>query len=387
MINVAVFGTGAVARIHIDGYLSFFDRCRIKALCDIFPDKAEGLAKEKGLQEVLIFNDYRKALELEDIDLVSICLPPSVHSEVSISSLSAGKHVLVEKPMASSLEECDAMLVSKELSGKKLAVVSQNRFQTSMMRMKRLLDLRAAGKILHTTVNSYWWRGENYYDLWWRGTWEKEGGGCTLNHAVHHVDLLRWMLGMPEEVSAFFTNLHHSNSETEDFSATLLKYHDGSVAQLNASLVHHGEEQEMIFQCEKARISVPWKVVASTAKENGFPQDDPETVETLQQLYDSIPPCVNRGHTAQIEEMLNCLELGSEPSVTGYDGREALELILGIYKAASSRSIVSFPLKKSDPFYRKDTMIPLMPHFHKKTRTRDNFSPSKITLGRDMEKL
>ena len=156
MINVAVFGTGAIARIHIDGYLSFSDRCRIKALCDIYPDKAEGLAREKGLQDVLIFNDYRKALELEDIDLVSICLPPSVHSEVSINSLSAGKHVLVEKPMASSLEECDAMLVSKELSGKKLAVISQNRFQTSMMRMRRLLDLRAAGKILHTTVNSYW---------------------------------------------------------------------------------------------------------------------------------------------------------------------------------------------------------------------------------------
>lgn len=386
MINVAVFGTGAIAHIHIDGYLSFSDRCRIKALCDIYPDKAEGLAREKGLQDVLIFNDYRKALELEDIDLVSICLPPSVHSEVSINSLSAGKHVLVEKPMASSLEECDAMLVSKELSGKKLAVVSQNRFQTSMMRMRRLLDLRAAGKILHTTVNSYWWRGENYYDLWWRGTWEKEGGGCTLNHAVHHVDLLRWMLGMPEELSVFFTNLHHSNSETEDFSSTLLKYHDGSIAQLNASLVHHGEEQEMIFQCEKARISVPWKVVASTARENGFPQNDPETAETLQQLYDSIPPCVNQGHTAQIEEMLNCLELGNEPSVTGYDGRETLELILGIYKAASNRSIVSFPLKKSDPFYRKDTMIPLMPYFHKKTRTRDNFSTSKIALGRDMEK-
>ncbi len=386
MIRTAILGTGAVARMHIDGYTSFPDRCEIAALCDMYPEKAEELAAEEGLKDAAVYKDYHDILVRKDIDAVSICLPPSVHAETAVECLRSGKHVLLEKPMASSLEECDAVLKAQEDSGRLLSVVSQNRFQTPVMRIKHLIDTNAAGKMLHASVNSYWWRGENYYDLWWRGTWKQEGGGCTLNHAVHHIDLLRWMLGTPREVYAFFTNLNHGNSETEDYSTAIFSYSDGSAAQLNASLVHHGEDQEMVFQCERARISVPWKVSACRTTENGFPSDDPETVRELQDLYEAAGTIPFAGHKAQIDDFLDAVTNNRAPLVTGRDGRDTLELVMAIYKSGLLKAPVSLPLNPGDPFYKKDTMTALMPHFHEKTRVQENFSSSDITFGRDMSR-
>ncbi len=382
MLGVAVLGTGAIARIHVDGFLAFPDRCEIKTLCDTYPEKAAALAKEKNILSVQCCSDYREAAERNDIDLVAICLPPSAHAEAALYALNSGKHVLIEKPMACSLEECDSILKAARASGKKVSVVAQNRFLTPMMRLKKVIDSAESGKILHAAVNSYWWRGNNYYDLWWRGTWEQESGGCTINHAVHHADLLLWMMGMPDQVQAYFTNLDHQNSETEDFSTAVLKYQDGSVAQLTASLVHHGEEQEIVFQCEKARISFPWKVYASTALENGFPNRDEDTEKKLQQLYESIPSLAYEGHTAQIHDVLSSLETGSSLAADGEAGRKTLELIFGIYKSAQSLSPVTFPIEADDPFYRSETMLPMLPRFNKKTKSLDNFATTSITLGR-----
>jgi len=382
MTGVAILGTGAIARVHVDAYKQFSERCSIRSLCDIYPEKAQALAGEKGLEAASCHADYKLAIDRPEVDLVSICLPPSAHTETAIFALEAGKHVLLEKPMAPSLEECDAILAAADRSGARLSVVSQNRFQTTMFRLRQVLDSGLAGRILHAVVNSYWWRGQNYYDLWWRGTWEKEGGGCTLNHAVHHVDLLLWLMGMPKSVSARFTNLNHDNSETEDFSTALLSYQTGTLAQLTASLVHHGEEQELIFQCEKARISFPWKVCASVPLENGFPRKDIETEKLIQEAHDSLKPLPLEGHAGQIGNLLDAIQTGSPLLVDGTAGRNTLELIMGIYKSAQSGSETIFPIQETDPFYRSSTMLPLLPRFHQKTRSTDNFLPSDISLGR-----
>ena len=382
LTGVAILGTGAIAKVHVDAYRQFGSRCAIRSLCDIYPEKAQALASDKGLDSGACFDDYRQAIDRPEVDLVSICLPPSVHAETAIFALEAGKHVLLEKPMAPSLEECDAILAAATRSGARLSVVSQNRFQTTMFRLKHVLDSGLAGRLLHAAVNSYWWRGQNYYDLWWRGTWEKEGGGCTLNHAVHHVDLLLWMMGMPRSVSARFANLNHDNSETEDFSTAVLSYKTGALAQLTASLVHHGEEQELIFQCGKARVSFPWKVCSSTPLENGFPKKDIETERLIQEAHDSLQPLTLEGHAGQVGNLLDAIQKDSPLLVDGTAGRNTLELIMGIYKSALSKSETVFPIQKDDPFYRSSTMLPLLPHFHEKTRSTDNFGTSDISLGR-----
>jgi predicted dehydrogenase len=382
MTGVAILGTGAIARVHVDAYRQFPERCAIKALCDIYPEKATAMAHDKALGDAACLADYRQAVDRPDVDLVSICLPPSAHAETAIFALEAGKHVLLEKPMAASLEECDAILAAATRSGALLSVVSQNRYQPALWRLKHVLDSGLAGRVLHAAVNSYWWRGQSYYDLWWRGTWEKEGGGCTLNHAVHHADLLLWMMGMPESLSAHFANLNHQNSETEDFSTALLRYRGGALAQLNASLVHHGEDQELIFQCGKARLSFPWQVRASLQLENGFPQDDPATAGQLQAAYEAIVVPAHTGHAGQIANLLAAIA-GTQPLlVDGAAGRRTLELIMGIYRSAQSGTETVFPIGRDDAFYRSATMLPLLPRFHRKTRSQDNFASADISLGR-----
>ena len=195
MLNVAIMGTGNISHNHIQGYLQFGQRCRIVALVDIYPEKAHEKKARYGLTDARVYASHQQMLASEpDVDIVDVCTPPYVHAEISIDALRAGCHVLCEKPMAASLEECDAMIAAQQASGKTLSIIAQNRFTDAFWRLKAALDSGLAGKICHAQVDSFWWRGHCYYDLWWRGTWQKEGGGCTLNHAVHHIDAIQWML-------------------------------------------------------------------------------------------------------------------------------------------------------------------------------------------------
>ncbi|WDH80602.1 Gfo/Idh/MocA family protein [Paenibacillus urinalis] len=383
MQKVAIIGAGAISRAHIDGFLQFKDRCQIAALCDIYPDKAEAKKEEYGLGAKVV-SDYKELLH-DGIDLVSICLPPYEHARTAIDFLNAGVHVLVEKPMASSLEECDLMIEAAHKSGKVLSVVAQNRFTNPIMKLKKMLDTGLAGPILHAQVDSFWWRGHCYYDLWWRGTWEKEGGGCTLNHAVHHIDALLWMMGRPSQVQAFMSNVAHDNAEVEDLSIAMLRFPNGTLGQITSSVVHHGEEQQFIFQGQYARISAPWKIYASSSKSNGFPEKNAELEEQLQQAYDRLPDLQYEGHAAQIDNVLRAIETGEPPLIDGVSGRTTLEMIMAIYTAASTGEIVSLPLAAGDSFYTQAGVKQHAIHFYEKSGHIDNFADQEITTGTSLE--
>jgi predicted dehydrogenase len=384
MINVAIVGTGSISKEHIKGYLQFPDRCKIVALVDIYPEKAEEKKKTFNLEYTDIYDDHKKILYRNDIDLIDICTPPYVHAEIAINSLNAGKNVLCEKPMAASLEECDAMLEAAKRNNKLLSIVAQNRYRTAFMKLKKTLDSGLAGDIVHAQIDSLWWRGHSYYDLWWRGTWEKEGGGCTLNHAVHHIDMTAWMMGMPEEVQAVMSNTSHDNAEVEDISIAVLKYKNGALAQITSSVVHHGEEQQIIFQGKNARISAPWKVYASTSKSNGFPEKNESLEQEIEKYYKSLPEEKYNGHTAQIDDVLNYFETGENVLILGEDGKNDLELITAIYKSAATRQPVKIPLSKYDPFYTVSGIQANVPHFYKKSASIENFDNENITVGREV---
>ncbi|WP_068783598.1 Gfo/Idh/MocA family protein [Paenibacillus phocaensis] len=380
MIQVAVIGAGAISPAHIQAYLQFPEQCRIVAICDIYPEKAQQKADQFQLNAD-IYADYTELLQRSDIDLVSVCTPPYTHADTAVAFLNAGKHVLVEKPMASSLEECDRMNEAAERSGKILSVVAQNRFTTPMMKLKRVLDTQLMGPIVHTQVDSYWWRGHSYYDLWWRGTWEKEGGGCTLNHAVHHIDIFQWMNGMPAEITAVMSNTSHDNAEVEDLSIAIARYDNGALAQLTSSVVHHGQEQQLIFQGKHARVSAPWKVAASTSMPNGFPQRDVEREARIQQAYDEQPELPHEGHRGQIQDVLQAIERGVPVLVDGIQGRRTLELITAIYQSASTRQPVKLPLGPESPFYTQQGILQNATYFYEKKTSVENFSDNIITSG------
>ena len=385
MIQLALLGTGAISDSHITAYAKFPEQARIVALVDLFPDKAAEKAAKHGLS-VKVFKNYEELLQGCEFDAASICLPPFEHAPAAIALLRAGKHVLTEKPLATCLQECDDMIAAAAASRSLLAVVAQNRFKTPMMKMKRVLESGLLGRVLHAQMDSYWWRGSNYYDLWWRGTWAKEGGGCTMNHAVHHIDIFQWMMGLPAELQAVTTNLAHANSEVEDFSTAVLSYADGTIGQITASLVHHGEEQQFIVQAERAKAAVPWSVKAMKQKENGFPEDNPAVVAEIQAFYDQLPSLRHEGHDGQIENFLNAIA-GSEPLlVDGAAGRRTLELISAIFHSGHLGGKVRLPLAPSDPFYSRDGILKHARHFHEKTRSVENFANNDITLGRNIGK-
>lgn len=383
MLKVAVIGTGAISPAHIEGYLQFKDRCKIVALCDIYPEKAQAKADKYGL-EAKVVKDYKELLD-EGIDLVSVCTPPYVHAPIAIDFLHAGSNVIVEKPMAASLKECDEMNEAVARSGKVLSVIAQNRFRNPMMKLKAVLDSGQAGRILHAQVDSFWWRGHCYYDLWWRGTWEKEGGGCTLNHAVHHIDALLWMMGRPDQVQAFMSNTAHDNAEIEDLSIAMLRFPDGALGQVTSSVVHHGEEQQLIFQGVNARISAPWQLTASTSMPNGFPVRDDELEGRIQQFYDQLPDLPYEAHTGQIDNVLTALETGSPVLIDGISGRNTLEFIMGVYKSASKGEAVRFPLQADDPFYTVEGVRKNAVYFYEKKSHVENFSDAAITTGSSLE--
>jgi UDP-N-acetyl-2-amino-2-deoxyglucuronate dehydrogenase len=386
MIRVAVVGTGNIAHSHVEAFLGFRDRCVITDLVDIVPGKAADFGRFHNLSAGA-FESHRAILEREDVDLVTVCTPPFTHAGIAGDFLGAGKHVIVEKPMAASIEECDRLAGLAAENRRVFSPIAQNRFRTPIMRLKKVLDSGLIGKVLHAQVDSFWWRGHGYYDLWWRGTWEKEGGGCTLNHAVHHIDLLLWMKGMPETVTAVLANAAHDNAEVEDLSVAILKYADGSLGQLTASVVHHGEEQQLVFQGRDARISAPFRVTASLSKANGFPEPNPELEKRITAYHDAVPEVRYDAHAGQIDDVLRAVETGSKPLIGAEDGRNTIQLISAIYASASTGGPVALPLKPGDPFYTAAGVREHSVHFYEKTASKQDLSNESITTGADYKKL
>ncbi|MCL2718877.1 MAG: Gfo/Idh/MocA family oxidoreductase [Lachnospiraceae bacterium] len=380
MLKIAIIGTGNISRLHIEGYQEFSEKCRIVALCDIVPAKAEAMKANYNLAEAKIYESYQDMLSEGGFDLASICTPPFCHAEISINALKAGVNVLVEKPMAASLEECDQMLAAERESGKILSVIAQNRFRDPIKNLKAVLDSNLAGRVLHAQVDSFWWRGHSYYDLWWRGRWDREGGGCTLNHAVHHIDMLLWMMGEPDKVTALLSNAAHNNAEVEDISLAALRYPNGALSQITSSVIHHGEEQQLIFQCEKARISAPWQVYASISQPNGFPVENKELAGQLDDFVTALPQLNYEGHTAQIEDVLKAVENGTRPSVGGIDGRRTIALICAIYRAGTLKRETAFTIDKDDDFYTVEGILKSVPRFFEKTASVDELGGT-ITVG------
>jgi len=376
MINVAIVGCGNISEAHIKSYLRFPERCKIVALADIYPDKAEKKKQQFNLKDADVFATHtdmlKKAKEL-NIHLVSNCTPPYVHASISVDAMNAGVNVLVEKPMATCLAECDEMLAAQKKNNVILACGAQNRFLNIISKLKTLSDSGIAGKVRCAHVESLWWRGHSYYDLWWRGTWEKEGGGPTLNHAVHQIDMINWIQKeLPVEVTSVLSNVMHDNSEVEDLSFAILKYADGALANVTASVVHHGGTQSIVLQCENAKIAAPFSVAAEKSKPNGFGEPNPAFEKEITEKYNAIPDRKYEGFDGEIDDVLTAIENGTEPLITGADGRMTVELITAIYKSGCTKQTVTLPLSKDDPYYTFEGIMKNATRFYEKSTSVEN---------------
>ena len=192
--------------------------------------------------------------------------------------------------------------------------------------------------------------------------------------------MLGWMMGLPQRVTSVLANTAHDNAEVEDLSMSILEY-PGALGLLTASVVHHGEEQTLTFQCEKAKLAAPFSTYASISKPNGFPERNEALEQEIKAFADNLPPVPYEGHDGQIDNVLTAIETDTLPAISGEDGRLTLELITAIYKAGSTRKAVELPLQKDDPFYTVAGIQANVPHFYEKSVSQMELGDSDITLG------
>ena len=261
MYKFAIIGVGGIGKTHLKAILND-KRCTVSALCSRTVSKCHDLKKEFSLpDDITITDDWKSLLERDDIDVAAIALPPALHREVTIAFLENGKHVILEKPMALTLEEEDEMLEAEKRSGKRLGLIFQNRYYTAVQKAKKMLDEGIFGKILSVDVTSHWFRGANYHNLYWRGTWESEGGGTLTAQGIHQVDMLLWLMGgQAQNINAIMRNMRHTNCEAEDMGFAFITF-PSALASFSVSLNDMNEYQGFRIQCEKASITLPeWSV-------------------------------------------------------------------------------------------------------------------------------
>lgn len=380
MSNIAIIGIGGISKYHLEAYINAGQN--IVALCDILEERALK-SKEKYKLNCKVYTDYHQMLndEMLNIDLVDICTPPSLHCEMTVAALETGNHVIVEKPMATSIEETRKMLEAEKKSGKLLSPIAQNRFRDEISILKNILNDDIIGKALLTEVKSNWYRGQHYYDLKWRGTFESEGGGANISQAIHHIDMIIWLKELPKELNTIMSNVNHDNSEVEDLSVTNFLFEDNTLGTLVASTISHGEEQSVHIQGEKASVSQPMKVRSTVSQYNGFPEkENTENVNAVEKYIEKAQKLKYTHHEGQIRNVLAAIEGKENLLISGQDGANTIEVLYSIYKSYFTKSFVSLPINEDDPFYTKDGVLKQVKAFNKKYRVIDKFD-TEITVG------
>lgn len=343
MINFAIVGCGRIAKRHAEllgtGQIA---GARLAAVCDIDPSRADAFATRYG---VPAFTSLPDMLEHRGIDAVSVLTPSGMHAEHAILVARSKRHVIVEKPMALTLEDADAMIAAADDARVRLFVVKQNRFNVPVVKAREALEAGRFGKLVLGTVRVRWCRDQSYYNQdSWRGTWAQDGG-VIANQASHHVDMLAWFMGPVESVHARSARAL-VNIEAEDTAVATIKFRNGALGIVEAtgatrpsdlegslSVLGSGGAVEIGgFAVNKIRH---WQFV--------HPSDDDAQV---MERYSVNPPNVyGFGHQAYYEHVVGCLGDNTSALVDGHVGRESLELVAALYESMASGREVTLPLK------------------------------------------
>ena len=367
MYKVGIVGLGKVAHLHAKA-LKDIKNAAFTAGCSRNLEKAKNYCAEYGAAP---YDHISSMVSENELDLVIICSPHPNHVHQTIEAMEAGAHVLVEKPLASTLKDCDLMIEAGKRTGKKLGVISQRRWYPPTLRVKQAMDEGKIGKPVLGTINMLGWRDEAYYlSDEWRGKWDQEGGGVMVNQAPHQFDLFCWLMGPIEEVYGHWANLNHPYIEVEDTALAIVKFKSGALGNIIVSnsqkpgifgkVQVHGEngasvgvqtEGGAMFIAGMAPILEPpvndlWTIPGEENKLEEFTKEDTA-------LFEKVDPTVYFIQL-QIEEYLDALDHNREPLVTGEEGRKTVELFTAIYRSARDNKPVKFPLSPENDRYDLD---------------------------------
>jgi UDP-N-acetyl-2-amino-2-deoxyglucuronate dehydrogenase len=339
-----IIGTGVIASIHAQAIASLPD-ARLVAVTDREHERGKSFA---AAHDCVAEPDLDSLLARHDLDVVCVCVPSGLHADIGVRAAAAGKHLVVEKPLDVSLEAADRLITAAREAAVTMTVISQHRFDSGLIRLRRLLDEGKLGRLVLGAASTKWYRSQEYYDsAAWRGTWALDGGSL-MNQGIHYVDLLLWSMGPVAEATAMFSTQTHQ-IEAEDAALAVLRFASGALATIVASTAvfpGFGQRLEIsgtggtvvivdgeIIECQlgagRAPSGLPF---AETA--GGAPSGAAATPASLEIA----------GHAAQIGDLLAAIDAGRAPSVTGEDGRATLEVVCAIYESARLGRAVRLPL-------------------------------------------
>jgi len=340
-INFALLGCGRIARKHVDA-LRAIPGARLAAVCDIRREAAERIAgRDSGIR---IFDDLDAMLaDREGIDVVSILTPSGLHAEHAVRVARAGRHVVVEKPMALRVTDADVMIEACDQAGVKLFVVKQNRYNVAVQHVRRALEAGRFGRLVLGTVRVRWCRRQDYYDLDpWRGTWALDGG-VFANQASHHVDLLQWMLGPVASVFAQ-TQRYLVNIEAEDTGVAVLTFRSGALGVIEATTATRPADLEgSLTIMGESGVAEVGGFAVNEMRVWQFAERRPEDAAILAQAKEMPENVYGFGHAAFLTNVVKALSESGRALVDGLEGRKSVELICAIYESAAARRSVDVP--------------------------------------------
>jgi UDP-N-acetyl-2-amino-2-deoxyglucuronate dehydrogenase len=356
-VRTALVGCGKVGHIHAAA-LRGLDEAEFVAACDASAERAREFAARYGARP---YTEVRALLSEARPEAVLIATPHPLHAAPAVLAAQAGAHVLVEKPLAASLADCDAMLAASHQAGTLLGVISQRRLYEPVQRMKAAIDAGKIGRPALGVFLMYSWREPAYYvSDPWRGQWATEGGGVLVNQSPHQLDLLQWLMGPIEEVSGYWANVNHPSVEVDDTAVAVLRFQGGGLGSVVTSVsqkpgiytkVHlHGTNGASVgvetdrgatFIAGMSSIAEPalndlWTIPGEEHLLAAFQAEDRARFAQID--------ATTYYHTLQIQDFLRAIREGRPPLVTGEEGRVVVEMFTAIYRSNRERRPIRFPV-------------------------------------------
>ena len=347
MMNYALIGCGRIATNHMKAAIN--NKLNIVAVCDVLPEAMEALLAKHGLEKdasIKRYTDYKQMIAENDLALVSIATESGIHAEIALHCIDCGVNVIIEKPMAMSMEDAEEIIRRSEEKGVKVSACHQNRFNIAIQELRRAVEAGRFGRLSHGSIHVRWNRNENYYtQAPWRGTWAQDGG-CLMNQCIHGIDLLRWMMGDEvEEVYGVTKQQFHDYLECEDIGMAVVKVKNGAVGTIEGTtnVYPHNLEETLYMFGENGTVKI-----GGTSTNNidvwNF-ADECEDDQKNKGLQEATSNVYGNGHTSLFADVVEAIEQDRKPYVDAVAGRNALEMILAIYQSAATGVPVKLPLK------------------------------------------
>ena len=345
-MRYALIGCGRISTNHILAAKN--NHLEIAAVCDIRPEAMENVLAKHGLEQdpsIARYTDYIQMLDEVKPTLVSIATESGIHGEIALACIDRGIHVIIEKPMAMSMAEADEIIRRSREKHVKVAACHQNRFNVAVQKTRAALEAGRFGRLSHGSVHVRWNRNRGYYtQAPWRGTWAQDGG-CLMNQCIHGVDLLRWMLGDEvEEVYGVTRQQFHHYLEAEDVGMAVLKFKNGAIGTIEGTtnVFPKNLEETLYLFGETGTVKI-----GGTSTNNidvwDF-ADETEADAANKNLKEATSNVYGNGHTGLFADMVQAIEEDRAPYIDAVAGRNALEIILAIYKSQKTGLPVKLPL-------------------------------------------